>query len=317
MQVIPNPAVDPLISVVCCTHNRSAFVRRHLEILRPHLNEQIELVYALDNCTDDTLKFLTQEAQTLASVRVVEHHGERGLFNCRNFGLTQARGRYIHFLDDDDSVEPGFYAALTQSMSIPSNHDVDIFVTCLRTWLPDGSQTDQQVFAPEWQARAERQGNELHLRGDLFPGVLGGKIYYYNGNALYQSALLRRYGFRSGFKKSADWLLNLESALSAPLHVALVESAVANYFIHENSMSLGPDKAFWNARVFEVLLTLTEGRPEYREAVRTICAEANFSAAYAMRRSKPAEARKHYLRAYSLGKRAPSVLALAKMLVRR
>lgn len=317
MPSVPPFVAEPLISVVCCTHNRNEFVRRHLDMMRPHLNAEIELVYALDNCTDDTLPFLRSAASALPSVRIAEHQGERGLFNCRNFALAQARGRYIHFLDDDDSVEPGFYTMLAEAMKAHANSEVDIFLARLQTWWPDGSRTDRPPFAGEWASLAQRSGGELHLQGDLFMGILGGKIYYNGCNALFRTRLLRQYGYRQGFKKSADWLFNLESALGSPLHLVYVESAVANYFIHANSMSLGADKAVWNARIFDVLMQLTEKRPVYHAAVRPHCAEGHFSAGYALRHNDRARAFSHYVQSMKLGMVGKSLLAIAKLALPR
>lgn len=307
----------PLISIVCCTHNRVQFVRTHLAALRPQLVDGVELIYALDNCTDGSFEFLQEAAQGLPQVRVHEHRGEKGLFNCRNFGLSHARGQFVHFLDDDDGVEPGFYAQLCTALARPENRDVDIYLSRLRISLPDGSQSEREVVSPACARQGQTLGHELHLRGDLFRAILDAQLYFNGANALFSRALLTRYGYRQELKKSADWLFNLESALRGPLHIVYSPEVAADYFVHSASMSLGPDKVGWNAKVFDILLTLAAEHPEHLAAVRAACARANFDAGYCLRLTDRARARQHYGRAFQLGLRGKSLLAMVKLALGR
>jgi glycosyltransferase involved in cell wall biosynthesis len=306
---------QPLISIVCCTHNRVGFVRTHFEALKPHLDQRIELLYALDNCTDGTADYLGKAAADMPNVRVEHHTGPRGLFNCRNFGLAQSRGQFIHYLDDDDGVEQGYHLQLCDALAQPQNSDTDVYMTRLRVKVGDKPAEERDVISGDLRSKAERLGSELHFRGDLFPYILDGRLYYYNGNALFSRKLLTQYGFREGFKKSADWLFNMEAALCGPLHVAYSETAVADYFIHPASMSLGPDKAYWNARIFDVLLDLAQRYPRHQDAIRRTCAQANFDAGYCLRRVDRRRALAHYWRAFRLGLGFKPLLAIGKLAI--
>ena len=137
------------ISVVCCTHNRELFARTHLESLRTHLGTDIELLYALDNCTDGTRAALESLAGGHTQIRILDHRGERGLFNCRNFGIAHARGDYIHFLDDDDSVEPGFYARACADLQQTDSAPIDIYLSRLQITTGDGQAGEREVVPPE------------------------------------------------------------------------------------------------------------------------------------------------------------------------
>lgn len=306
----------PLISIVCCTHNRLEFVRTHLEALLPQWVEGVEVLYALDHCTDGTKAFLEDATRHLPQVRIAENDGDRGLFNCRNFGIAQSRGRFIHFLDDDDGVEEGFYAGAVASLSAQTQ-PVDLFLTALHVSQPGQPLTDKPVMSPTYLQRCSRVGDDMHLQGDLFLAVLDGEIYFNGANTLYSRALLERYGFRGSLKKSADWLFALESSLLAPLHIVYNPRLAARYFVHSNSMSLAPDKAGWNAKVFDTLLDLAPKGHPHREAILKVCAMANFHAGYAYRRTEPAQALALYRRAFSLGLRAKSLLAMGKLALGR
>ena len=304
---------EPTVSVVCCTHNRDAFARSHFEALRGHLGEDIELVYALDNCTDTTRATLEALAAGHPKVRVLEHHGERGLFNCRNFGMAHARGAYIHFLDDDDSVEPDFYAQACAGLKQDGRAMPDIYLSRLRITNEGGHAGERELIPAELAQQGTTQEHELHLTGDLFGPILRGQLYFNGANAIFSKTLLHRYGYRSDLKKSADWLFILEAALCQPLHLAYNSRMMANYYVHAASMSIGPDKAMWNARVFEVLLTLAQRKPEWVREINILCAKANFDAGYALRHENRRQALRHYIRAIKLGQFLKGMLAMVKL----
>jgi len=313
----PGTQYEPIVSVVCCTHNREGFARSHFEALRRHLGENIELIYALDNCTDGTRATLEALAAGHPKVRVLEHRGERGLFNCRNFGMAHACGAYIHFLDDDDSVEPDFYAHACAGLQPHGVAVPDIYLSRLRITNEGGKSGERELIPASLAQQGTTQGHELHLTGNLFGPILQGQLYFNGANAVFSKALLHRYGYRSALKKSADWLFILEAALCQPLHVAYNPRMMANYYVHATSMSISPDKAVWNAKVFEFLLTLAQRKPEWAREIKVRCAKANFDAGYALRRNNRRQALRHYIRAIELGQFFIGFLAILKLPVAR
>lgn len=305
----------PLISIICCTHNRLQFVRDHLEVVKGQLGSAVELIYALDHCDDGTREFLEAAKAQGVQLQIHENDGDRGLFNCRNFGMRHARGSYIHFLDDDDSVEPGFYAQAVASLGA-AQEAADLYMSRLMICEPDGRRYDKPVFSPHWEAQAEKNGDEWRLRGDLFLAMLNGQIYFNGANTLYRRELLDRYGFRKELKKSADWLFCLEASLLGELRIVHNRAMTANYVLHPASMSLSPDKQSWNAKMFDILLQLAQTHGRHLEPITHNCAMAHFHAGYSNRHLDRAKAWAHYRRAFALGLRRQSALAALKLALR-
>lgn len=304
----------PTISVVCCTHNREAFARSHFEAMRSHLGEDIELIYALDNCTDGTYAALGALADGYPQVRVLEHTGDRGLFNCRNFGVGHAHGTYIHFLDDDDSVEPGFYVSFIACMREPEHRHIELYLSRLKVLSDKDGEYIHDVFSPAVQRLLTTKGGLDTISGDLFEFVLRGDIYFNGANAILSTELLRRYPYQGHMKKSADWLFILEAALKQMLTIGYCGTATANYVLHADSMSTKPDKVLWNLQVFELLLEMAKARPDQLRAVEKTCALANFYAGYAIRKTDPKQSRLFYWRSFSLHAQIKPLLALMKSL---
>lgn len=103
------------ISVVMCTYNRAASLRRSLPtILAQEAPDfDFEVVIVDDQSADDT-RAAVEEAAAAARrpVRYAYLEGRRGIAVARNRGITEASGNWIVFFDDDQIAEPDLLANL-------------------------------------------------------------------------------------------------------------------------------------------------------------------------------------------------------------
>jgi len=241
-------AQNKTISVICCTRNREAFVRRHFAALSAVLPARAELVYALDHCTDGTRQYLEAAAAGDPRIKIVENTSEPGLFSCRNFAIDHASGRYIHYLDDDDAVSDEFYQRLDELVA--AGEDADFIVADLIVTVEGQPAERKQIVNRARIASTAHRAGEL-IEGDLFEAILKGYLYFVPANLLINRRVLARQRFRSEIKKTADWLFYLEVALNDRLRAVYVPDIFARYYVHPSSMSIGGDKSYWNMRVFE------------------------------------------------------------------
>ena len=91
-------SIAPLVSVVLPTYNRGDFVKEAIQSVLAQTWIDFELIVVDDGSTDHTAEVL-QEFSSLVSLRL---ENNSGVSRARNFGIAQARGRYICFLDSDD-----------------------------------------------------------------------------------------------------------------------------------------------------------------------------------------------------------------------
>jgi glycosyltransferase involved in cell wall biosynthesis len=308
----PSPPASLNVSVVCCTHNRVGFVRAHYELLRQHLTPSCEILYALDHCTDDTRAFLEGVSRADPQVRFVENDGPQGLFSCRNFAIAHARGRYIHYLDDDDGVSPGYYAAIDKALA--AGLDGDMLITNVLMEC-EGQPPEMLTVIDQKRVATRSEGDATIVEGDLFDHILHGRLYFYNGNTLISRALLLQQPFRAEIRKTADWLLYLEVSHQRPLRQVYLDTVHALYRVHASSMSVAPDKSYWNMRAFEVLYGLIPADHPHSLPVRRVLARALFDAGYAARSKDKRSAARLYWRSARLGRPGPALLAMAKLLL--
>lgn len=305
-------STTPLISVVSCTRNRLAFVARHYELLKGILPQRVELLYALDHCTDGTRDFLEGVCKANPQIRFAENTGTPGLFSCRNFAIDVAKGQYIHYLDDDDTVCADFYTTLLGV--IDRSQGAGLIVTDLIIGTQDAEPYRQEIVKRD-RVKGTRIGHEEHFTGDLFLAILQGHLYFYNGNVLINKRLFHTCRYHADIRKTADWLLYLEMALRDNLTIVYAPQVSATYFVHPMSMSISPDKPYWNMRAFERLFGMMPSDHSHRPAVKLVYARALFDAGFATRMSSRRKAFGYYVAAMRQGLIVRPLTGIMKLLV--
>ncbi|MDH7640090.1 glycosyltransferase family 2 protein [Sphingomonas oryzagri] len=98
------PTAGPAVSVVMAAYNGAAFIRETIDSLFAQTMPDFEIVVADDCSTDDTLAVLA--AMNDPRLRVVKAERNGGPAAARTLAMSQARGRFIAGLDQDDICAP-------------------------------------------------------------------------------------------------------------------------------------------------------------------------------------------------------------------
>ena len=106
--------MDPLVSVVIPTHNRSAYVCQAIESALGQTYSPLEVIVVDNASTDGTREIVAKRFGTKLSYVEEEKKGPSA---ARNRGIAQAEGDYIAFLDSDDLWLPDKIASQVRKMS--------------------------------------------------------------------------------------------------------------------------------------------------------------------------------------------------------
>ncbi len=105
------------ISTIIPVYNAADFLRECLDSV---LNQQgIDLleIICIDDCsTDNSLEILNEYAENDKRITVISNDTNKGAGESRNIGIDVAKGKYLHFLDADDWVEPDAYSKMYNCM---------------------------------------------------------------------------------------------------------------------------------------------------------------------------------------------------------
>ncbi|NLU76362.1 glycosyltransferase family 2 protein [Streptomyces sp. HNM0575] len=112
MRTTPTVSKPPVkVSVVVPTHNTGRTVLTGLRsfLAQTMPRSDFEVVYVDDGSTDDTVAILESELarqEAESAVRVIRTGNSGWPGRPRNIGVDEARGEFVHFVDDDDWLAP-------------------------------------------------------------------------------------------------------------------------------------------------------------------------------------------------------------------
>ena len=101
----------PLVSVVVISYNSSKTIEETLDSIKAQTYDNIELIVADDNSVDNTSDIAESYANGELRINAYDSPGS-GVSYARNYGMRLARGRYLGFLDSDDSLDPDYLSVL-------------------------------------------------------------------------------------------------------------------------------------------------------------------------------------------------------------
>lgn len=95
----------PLISVIIPVYNVAKLLERCVESVRSQVYPNLEIILVDDGSTDMSGTFCDVFAKKDHRVKVI-HQPNQGLSAARNAGLKIATGKWITFVDSDDTIRP-------------------------------------------------------------------------------------------------------------------------------------------------------------------------------------------------------------------
>ena len=207
----------PDVSVIIPTYNRANLLSAAIESVLAQTYSDYELLIVDDGSTDNTRDVVL--SYTDPRIRYL-HKNNGGLASARNFGLREAQGRYVAFLDDDDLYLPDKLAI--QVNFLDAHPDVG--------WVNAG------------YLATDMQGNVLEeVRPWLSYSDLGVETWLFACPAVVHAVQVRREwlehigGFDDHFRASEDWDAWLRLAY-AGCTMQWVEEIVCVYRFHGDNM---------------------------------------------------------------------------------
>ena len=101
----------PEISIIVPVYNVDKYLENCIESILSQTFKDFELILVNDGSTDNSGKICDIYDKKDCRIRVI-HKNNAGLSSARNTGLDIACGKYIGFVDSDDSIHPRMYEIL-------------------------------------------------------------------------------------------------------------------------------------------------------------------------------------------------------------
>ena len=214
-----------MISIIIPVYNGQQHLERCVRSVLAQSYRELEVILVNDGSTDGTAALCDRLATEDPRIRVI-HQANGGVSAARNAGLDAATGRFIGFVDADDTISEDTYETAFQAAT-----SCDIVMWDAVTVLPDGNtEPDTIDQLPE---------GCLLSYSEITPQLLR----FMAGSAcrcLYRAALLQDVRFPLGIKLSEDRLFNLQAMgkaksihyLKKALYFRLVREGSAVFSYH-------------------------------------------------------------------------------------
>lgn len=192
------------ISCVIPCYNCQNFISKTVQSLINQTITPAEIVLVNDASTDNTLGILKQiKSQYPNIVKVIDLDKNQGASYARNYGVKNAKGQYILFMDSDDIAEPTLIEGLVDRLDKLNNRTEDKYILCYSAYIQiDGKDKQISDIVKGIQVEPEEiLGYEFTRNYVSTSGVLVKKDY-----------LIKTGGFNEKIRYSEDWDLWLKLA---------------------------------------------------------------------------------------------------------
>lgn len=188
-----------LVSVIIPVYNSSKYLVECLDSVTSQTLQEIEIICINDGSTDNSLEIIKEFHKKDSRIKFI-HQKNQGVSAARNAGLDLATGKYIGFVDADDSIDDSFYENL---YNISNKEECSV------------------VYSNTLSERVDLEKNMLYekqiLRESLLPLFFRKDIYNSTCNKLYLHSVLKNNNirFQVGKKHGEDAEFNVNFLMYA------------------------------------------------------------------------------------------------------
>lgn len=107
---------EPTVSVIVPVHDLVHYLDKTIKSILTQSYEDFELILVDDHSQDGSRELIEywQKQDERVTVYQLPRHG--GVSKARNFGIDQAKGQYIAFVDGDDQILPDYLKTMADCM---------------------------------------------------------------------------------------------------------------------------------------------------------------------------------------------------------
>ena len=223
---------NPLVSVIIPVYNGEKYLATCLDTVIHQTYKNMQIILIDDGSTDSSGTICDSYALRDGRIEVL-HCENGGQAKARNIGLTMARGEWIGFVDDDDTIDADMYSVLINNAM---RHNV----------LISGCST----------LMIEENGEKINKFSDMESGIRSGKdiildLFYYSPhtygalwNKVFHKSLINELFFPEGCQLE-DYYVAIKVYYKA-VQVYFEQRPMYHWYLRSSSQS---HKAFYDGKL--------------------------------------------------------------------
>ncbi|WP_233258357.1 glycosyltransferase family A protein [[Phormidium] sp. ETS-05] len=152
--------IQPEITIILCTYNRAKYIKTCLDSVIEQTFTNWELLVVDDGSADNTFDLVNPYLENYGNIRYLKHKNRKLSFS-KNVGLQASFGKFITFLDSDDTYKPNHLESRLAYMK--ANPDLDL--------IQGGFFSEEEIFVVDYYA----QDKTINLRECVLGPTFFGK----------------------------------------------------------------------------------------------------------------------------------------------
>lgn len=222
------------VSVIVPVYKVEAYIERCLDALQNQTLKDIEMIFIDDCGGDNAIKFVEKRAKNDSRITIIYNEENIGSGKSRNKGIEIACGKYLGFIDADDSIDLDFYETL---YNLAEKHQCDVAKGACK-----------QVYANETKTsamfRTFKNFPECSVRDDWHTLFL-----FEHWSAIYLSEMIKKNGARYGETSTGQDAVFLLSAMYNARKVAFTYDTYYYYHRRQGTLDTTRTKEFFTAKI--------------------------------------------------------------------
>ncbi|WP_266202561.1 glycosyltransferase family 2 protein [Pontibacter kalidii] len=185
----------PLVTIVTPAFNRGDIITATIESIQRQSYKNWELLIVDDGSTDNTeevINHIRKKDERIIFFKRPSHH-KKGANSCRNFGIQNAKGEFIKWVDSDDLLDPD--ALQKQIDTFKDNPGLNVCFS-------HGRFFNNETFELE-----ERWSRKLSSDDPLWDHIRN-ELMWPIGGPLWRKKFVENLPFDIDLKNSQEWLMH-------------------------------------------------------------------------------------------------------------
>lgn len=216
---------QPQVSIIIPTYNRETLIRDALDSVMVQTFQDFECIVVDDGSTDKTDEVIHNYSKTDGRVQYIRKENG-GTASARNAGLDLAKGKYIQFLDSDDTLD--IDKVEKQLKVFYANKNFKVSITNYRRFI-----NEKGIFNPLEKGEWNNQISDNLLQDILFRWDHNFSIPIHT--ALFKADTLSNIRFDETLRGKEDWLFWVDVALYPENVITYIDEELASYRFHNSN----------------------------------------------------------------------------------
>lgn len=237
-----------MISVIVPVYNCERNLDRCVKSILAQSEKDLEVILVDDGSTDGSGSVCDKFAKENSNIKVI-HQENGGVSKARNTGITQAKGKYIQFVDSDDYLEPEICKTMKEIME---KDDSYLVIAGFHHWY-----LGKDVI----KCLSEKLTSPIEMKtfGSVFLEVYEQGFLNMPWNKLYKREKIKEY-FPENLSLGEDLLFNLNylKQLTSSETISFAITPLYNYIQERGKTNLSSKKRADKLQIAKIICQTTE-----------------------------------------------------------